>query len=188
MIEFLLGPLVAMEAVCEVYMSENQAVATLFPGVPMEKASVTLAKDDVARIEKASGEIVRGRDLTYYRGDGGQVVYIDRVLGKHEYITYAVGVDPAGRVVGVEVLEYRESYGHQIRRREWRAQFKGKELHSPLVLDEDVKNISGATLSCAHITKGVKRVLHTHATVRERIEARPSPDGNRGVHPGSRRA
>jgi len=32
-----------------------------------------------------------------------------------------------------------------------------------LQLDEDIKNLSGATLSCQHLVDGVRRVLATHA-------------------------
>ena len=35
----------------------------------------------------------------------------------------------------------------------------GKNANSTLKLDDDIKNISGATLSCRHITDGVKRLL-----------------------------
>ena len=35
----------------------------------------------------------------------------------------------------------------------------GKTSQSTLKLDRDIKNISGATLSCRHITDGVKRLL-----------------------------
>jgi Na+-translocating ferredoxin:NAD+ oxidoreductase RnfG subunit len=35
----------------------------------------------------------------------------------------------------------------------------GKTSQSPLKLDRDIKNISGATLSCRHVTDGVKRLL-----------------------------
>ena len=34
---------------------------------------------------------------------------------------------------------------------------------APLKLDEDIQNISGATLSCKHIAEGVRRVLAIHA-------------------------
>jgi Na+-translocating ferredoxin:NAD+ oxidoreductase RnfG subunit len=43
--------------------------------------------------------------------------------------------------------------------KKWRAQFVGKTSKSTLKLDSDIKNISGATLSCRHITDGVKRLL-----------------------------
>ena len=43
-----------------------------------------------------------------------------------------------------------------------RAQFVGKNVSAPLKLSQDIKNISGATLSCRHITDGVKRILATY--------------------------
>ena len=44
----------------------------------------------------------------------------------------------------------------------WRAQFKGKRQGSPLALEDDIQNISGATLSCRHITEGVRRLLDAY--------------------------
>ena len=84
---------------------------------------------------------------------------MDEVVGKHEFITYAVGLTPDGKVRGLEILAYRETHGYQIRNPEWRQKFVGKTLSDPLKLDEDIPNISGATLSCYNVTNGVKRLL-----------------------------
>ena len=84
---------------------------------------------------------------------------LDKVLGKHENITYAVAIDPQGRVTTIEILEYRETYGGEIRNPRWRAQFFGKSAASQVSLGQDIKNISGATISCRNVTKGVKRLL-----------------------------
>jgi Na+-transporting NADH:ubiquinone oxidoreductase subunit NqrC len=65
-------------------------------------------------------------------------------------------------VRGIEILEYRESYGHEVRMAAWRKQFAGKSIADPLQLDQDIRNISGATLSCRHVTAGVKRLLALH--------------------------
>src|SRR5260221_13373395 len=65
---------------------------------------------------------------------------------------------PGGRFTPL-ALEYRESHGGQVRDAKWRAQFAGKSIADPLQLDRDIRNISGATLSCRHVTDGVKRVL-----------------------------
>ncbi len=84
------------------------------------------------------------------------------MIGKHEFITYAVGLTSEGAVRGIEIMDYRESYGGQVRDPKWRAQFVGKTKTAPLTLDRDIKNISGATLSSRHLTDGVRRVLALH--------------------------
>jgi Na+-translocating ferredoxin:NAD+ oxidoreductase RnfG subunit len=86
-------------------------------------------------------------------------VVVDEVYGKHEFITYAVALTPAGAVQGLEVMTYNESYGGEIRDAAWRAQFTGKKAGDPVKVNADIKNIGGATLSCVHISDGVRRVL-----------------------------
>ena len=86
----------------------------------------------------------------------------DRVIGKSELITYALALDPAGAVLSLEVLDYRESHGGEIRLPAWRRQFVGKTAHDPVALNRDIKTISGATLSCRHITEGVQRLLQVY--------------------------
>jgi Na+-transporting NADH:ubiquinone oxidoreductase subunit C len=88
---------------------------------------------------------------------------LDEVYGKHEFITYAVALDLTGAVRSVEILDYRETHGGQIRNAKWRAQFTGARDGATLKLNEDIQNISGATLSCKHISEGVRRVLALHA-------------------------
>ena len=61
--------------------------------------------------------------------------------------------------MAVEIMDYRETYGGEVRNPKWRAQFVGKANGAPLQLDKDIKNISGATLSSRHITEGVRRLL-----------------------------
>jgi len=83
----------------------------------------------------------------------------DRVIGKHLYIDYVVALDPGGRIRSVEILQYRESYGGEIRSPSWLAQFVGKTSASALQVGTDIRNISGATLSSHHVTEGVKRIM-----------------------------
>ena len=93
---------------------------------------------------------------------GGRVAgffIFDRVVGKHLYIDYAVALTPNGAVHSVEILQYRESYGGEIRSPSWLAQFVGKTSGSALKINGDIRNIAGATLSSTHVTEGVKRVL-----------------------------
>ncbi len=123
-----------------VYLTTEQAQKAIFPGA-------TFAPGPRAGTFKAS--------------TGGWLV-IDQVLGKHEMITYAVGINANGTVKQIEILQYNESYGYEVRNAPWRAQFVGKSAGSALQLNGDIKNISGATLSSKHVTDGVRRVLQMY--------------------------
>ncbi len=91
---------------------------------------------------------------------------VDQVIGKSELITYAVAFDANGAVTSVEILDYRESHGGEVRLAGWRRQFAGKTPADPVELNKDIKNISGATLSCRHVTEGVQRLLRLCAALR----------------------
>lgn len=156
-----LFPATAQIAFATVYMSIAEAQRLLFPGKRLEPVPFELSEETAQRIEKASGVRVRERSLQVWRVEGGGVFVVDEVLGKHEFIPYAVGLDATGAVVGVEILEYRETYGDGIRDAAWRKQFSGKLPGDELKFGRDVRNISGATLSCRHISDGVKRLLVT---------------------------
>ncbi len=96
---------------------------------------------------------------------GGRVAgffVFDRVIGKHLFIDYAVALSPGGAVQKVEILQYRESYGGEVRDSSWLAQFVGKTSGSALKINSEIRNIAGATMSSAHITEGVKRILATY--------------------------
>lgn len=149
-------------------MTEQKAAELIFPGQALSGKELELSESEVDSIKAKSNENIRHKKLKMFSSAQG-VVFIDQVLGKHEFITYAVGIDKSGAVSGIEIIEYRESYGHQIRREPWRKQFLGKTVLSPIKLDEDIKNISGATLSCAHVTGGVRRLLSTYDVIKKRI-------------------
>jgi Na+-translocating ferredoxin:NAD+ oxidoreductase subunit G len=95
-----------------------------------------------------------------------------------------VAISPEGKVLGVEILEYREMYGYEIRSPKWRERFVGKDSNSRLRLNEgDIYNISGATLSCRHVTEGIKRVLATYDLLcRPKLVADGMPDGKAAVN------
>jgi Na+-translocating ferredoxin:NAD+ oxidoreductase RnfG subunit len=147
------------------YLTPAQAAKAIFPGKAIASANLKLSGAQKDAVKKASGVNVRTLEIQASRTSAGDWLIIDVVLGKHEFITYAVGISAAGKVVGIEIMEYRESYGDEIRNPKWRAQFTGKEISAPLKLDRDIQNIGGATLSCRHITDGVKRLLALHDLV-----------------------
>lgn len=154
------------------YLTLQQAQQLCFPDASSFEAShVIFTPSHIQEIESESGLEVRTKGQQIWKVKSGEKLIgyfiVDYVLGKHLAIDYAVALTPEGRVKDVEILEYRESYGSEIRGKEWRSQFVGKDASSTLKLDDDISNIGGATLSCRHVTEGVKRVLATfHAVVR----------------------
>lgn len=144
------------------YLSTEQAQKEIFPGRSFTAAPVKLTPAQRKIIEQQSRVRVLHDDQQVWRVSGGGWLIVDEVIGKHEYITYALGLNADGSVHGIEIMEYRESYGGEVRNAKWRAQFTGKTKAAPLELDKDIQNISGATLSSRHITDGVRRLLAFH--------------------------
>jgi len=156
----------------EIYLSSDQAAEIIFPGVKFERKEITLTDAQKMAIEKSSGESIRNQKLTAFvekASNKKNVVLIDQVLGKHEFITIAVGINGQGIVQDIEILEYRESYGNQVKNADWRKQFVGKSKSSPIKLGSDIKNISGATLSSAHVSAGVRRLVQTYEVIHDSL-------------------
>jgi Na+-translocating ferredoxin:NAD+ oxidoreductase RnfG subunit len=154
--------LAAAPAIATTYLSVEEAQQSMFPGRKLTKAFFRLSDDQVHEIEKRSETNVREREVRLWRVEGGGAFLVDEVVGKHEFITYALALDADGSVRQIEILDYRESYGYQIRNAEWRRQFVGKRAGDPVRLKIDIRNISGATLSCKNVSNGIRRLLATY--------------------------
>ncbi len=150
------------------FLSAAQAKQIIWPDVLMEAFEVTLSKAQMKEIKSASRTRVRNNVIKGFKAESGEWLIIDQVIGKHEFIDLAVGLDAKGKVKGVEVLTYRESYGDEIMNPKWREQFTGRGAEV-LVLDQHIKNISGATMSCRHVTDGINRLTHTWEQVLQHV-------------------
>ena len=169
-IQWMLAPaiVVAAPAYAVQYLTVEQAQAALFPsGTSFALHPLELSDAQRAAIEKDSGQRVREAHPQVWQalraGKPAGWFFVDRVIGRHELITYALGLDPAGAVRGVEIMDYRETYGGEIRNAAWRQQFVGKHHGDALELGRTIRNISGATLSCRNVMNGVKRLLSMQA-------------------------
>jgi Na+-translocating ferredoxin:NAD+ oxidoreductase RnfG subunit len=165
---FLLVPAavsLAVPAHATVFLTVEQAQGEMFPGAQFTPDFRTLSDEEAAAIEKASDVNVRERKLRAWRVSSGGWFIADEVVGKHDFIPFALALGADGAVKGVEILEYREAYGGEVRNPKWLAQFKGKKNGAVLKLTDDIQNISGATLSSKHVTDGVRRLLATYALV-----------------------
>ncbi|WPB54951.1 FMN-binding protein [Xylophilus sp. GOD-11R] len=158
----LAGALIPVVAQSRVYLSIEQAQREMLPGVVLTPHPIVLTNEQQARMRAASSVSHPFQGNRVWKAPDGSWFVVDEVVGKHEFITYAVALDARGTVLRVEVLEYRESYGHEVAARSWLAQFEGRNQVTPIDLGRDIANIGGATLSCKHLTDGVKRVLVLH--------------------------
>jgi hypothetical protein len=146
------------------YLSVEQAQQSLFPGADrFDEVVLALNPAQKQRVVSLAGPQPPHRSLRSWRAlKGGDVlgyVFVDEVVGRQDFITYAAGIDTAGRLGTLEVLAYRESHGGEVRGDAWRHQFNGRQNLDQLHFEADIKNIAGATLSCGHVTQGVRWLM-----------------------------
>jgi hypothetical protein len=146
-----------------IYLSVEQAQQLMFSGQALKALPLALSADQIAAVERDSGVKVYPGSLRAWKADDGYF-FVDGVIGKHDLITYAVALTNEGKVRQVEILEYREAYGGEVRNARWRGQFVGRRHGDPVRVGADIQNISGATLSCTHLADGVRRLLSIYAS------------------------
>lgn len=145
----------------ETYLTVAQARQVLWGDMSMQPIDVVLTREQMKSIKKAAKVRVRHERINVWKTDSGGWFIVDNVIGKHENIDIAVALGKQGQVKGIEILVYRETYGDEVRNAKWLKQFHGRDYREHLKLDREIKNISGATLSCRHITDGINRLTHT---------------------------
>ncbi|MBU3602509.1 FMN-binding protein [Polynucleobacter sp. AM-25C3] len=142
----------------KIYVSVEQAQKILMPNQSLTKNPIIITDGLQDKMRAASSIRHPFQGDRIWKAVDGSWFIVDEVVGKHEMITYAVALSPSGAVTGIEILDYVESYGYEVAEAQWRKQFIGKTATDPIKLNQDIQNIGGATLSCKHLTDGVKRV------------------------------
>ncbi|HZV92772.1 MAG TPA: FMN-binding protein [Caldimonas sp.] len=155
--------LVSASAFATTYLSAAQAEQALFPDATAFVAKPLALTPEQSRAIAAQAQTPLQTAFwkVFAATSNGRVlgyVITDSVIGKFDLIDYAVGVAPDGTIRGVEILAYREAHGGEVRTPAWRSQFVGKNAKAPLSVGVDIANISGATLSCTHLTDGIRRI------------------------------
>lgn len=151
-------------AVAQQLLTIPQAQAALLPrGAKCVPVAIELSSDQLKQIKDLSGMRQREKKPQVWKAvQGGSTIgwfIVDNVIGKHEFITYGTALSREGKVLGTEILEYRETHGSEVEQASWRKNFVGKSLSNPPFLNQNVPNISGATLSSRNITDGIRRLL-----------------------------
>jgi Na+-translocating ferredoxin:NAD+ oxidoreductase RnfG subunit len=158
------SPLLGSAVFAATFMELEQAQKLLLPQADSFSA-VTLLLDDTKLndIAKATDtRIPKNFNPKIWRADLGNKalgwVITDRVIGKYDLIDYAAGFQADGTSIGLEIMAYRESHGSEVKQSAWRKQFTGKKNPATMRFADDIRNISGATLSCQHVTEGMQRL------------------------------
>lgn len=147
-----------------VYMTVEQAQRSMFGEQELSPLVLSPSAADIAAIERESATRYYPGVVRVWKAPTGYF-FVDAVVGKHDLITYAVALAADGKVRQVDILEYRESYGGEVRNAAWRRQFSGRGHDDPVQIGKDIQNVSGATLSCQHVTDGIRRLLALYAVV-----------------------
>jgi hypothetical protein len=157
----------AVPAHATVYWANGDLLADFFqtaknPGRKVRYKPFSLSAADAAAIGKQVGTEVKQSWSIYIAEEGDpakRVGYavLDDELGLHEPILYGVRFGLGGAVDRVEIREYREPYGDQVRQASFRDQFVGKTAKDPIVAGQDISIVSGASISSKSMAHGVKR-------------------------------
>lgn len=151
-------------AATQVYMEPETFVAEAFDGAPPEPRTVWLI-DDLGEQATAILGHSPGQLRERYWLEDGRSVWILEEIGKERPITVGWIIEEQ-RIVGTEVLIYRESRGWEIRYPFFKQQFDGARLDNDKRLDREVDNIAGATLSVNAMQRMARLalLLHDHVT------------------------
>ena len=154
----------APPAIAADYLSAEAAQRQFFPQAErFEELTLSLTPQQRQAIATLAGAQPSHGRIQVWRAmrDGKPVghVFVDEVIGRQDFITYAVAIDSTGKLSPVEILTYRESHGGEVRNKAWRKQFAGRDSMAQLQFARDIKNIAGATLSSEHVTQGVRWLL-----------------------------
>lgn len=147
-----------------VHHSDEEALALAFPDASrIEHRTMVLDDGLRARVAERLGRPTRDHLVVLHeawKDDAliGRAVVLDEI-GKTLPFRFLVSVRPDGSVDQVLLLTYRESRGGEIERASFRAQYEGKKLGDPIRRGDDIRNVSGATLSVDSLSRGVRRAL-----------------------------
>jgi len=135
----------------EMLTPPDQAAKLLFPkATSVNKESVLLTADEKSQVSKRARASVKDSVFTFYRaqadgkdlGFGGIITSMVRTKDQ----TSMVGIDPEGKILGIEVIAYYEPPEY-LPNKKWLELFKGKLPSADLKAGRDLPIVTGATLT-----------------------------------------
>ncbi|MFT5083410.1 MAG: hypothetical protein ACI9Y1_001453 [Lentisphaeria bacterium] len=149
----------------ETLKSRNDFLRSYFTEDAQTSIMGTLWVDDELRQSAFKNLDYRFSQLRVrYWGQGSRTAWILDEVGKEQPITIGVVVD-GNSITAVEILEYRESRGAEVKYNFFTDQFKSLQLKknkNNLRLNQSIDGITGATLSVRAVKKVATLALYLH--------------------------
>lgn len=160
----LLSALLPSSSSAETLLTEPEVLKIVFPKAQSIETQVrTLTESQREDLQKKTAMRFSETEYRFFIGHGKAGIdgygVIMNEIGKHEYITFMVGISPKGETRDVAVMDYRETRGWEVKEQRFLRQFRRKSLVDPITVDRDIVNYTGATLSSHAIARGVKKAL-----------------------------
>lgn len=150
-----------------VYMTTEEFLAAAFSAnSDLAVQKYWLTPED-RRVLSSISPSATGLRLRYWTDGEQRTAWIMEEIGKTEAITLGVVVQDEA-IVRLDVLEFRESRGWEIRYDFFREQFAGLALlqeGDDYALSSTIDGITGATLSVNAVKKVATRALYLHQRV-----------------------
>ena len=111
----------------------------------------------------------RGEVFVGYRSDSrAEIVGYAGTAASSGYggpVEILVGINPAGEILGVQVVDHKETPGffRRLREENFLSQFPGEGYQDSLTIGEDIDAASGATISSEAVARALKKEVRTLA-------------------------
>lgn len=110
-----------------------------------------------------SEKVYERNEYTFYFGmkDGKKtkVAIVEKQPGKWGPVEYIIALDATtAKVTDLAVMSYTERRGRPIARRNFLKQFVGKHNTDHIKVRKDIRNITGATISCVATCFAIKKI------------------------------
>lgn len=172
-------------------MTEKEALKLAFPDADeFDLHRMIATRTQRTELAERLGIRLPSRFFKYYRcKKNGKLIgraIVDEAPGKYHPFEYLLAVDPAHKVLSIEILNYHEKFGFEVKQDSFKNQFKGHSPEDSKHLERDIRIIAGATISCQSLIEAVKRQLIYLDAMTEAKDAKqsgvfPAPSSN---HPG----
>jgi len=149
------------------YIETDDYLRNVFPTEVPAAKTLWVAGDLRADVERILRHRFAALRVRYWADESRSAWILDEV-GKELPITIGVSV-AGGAIAGVQVLEFRESRGWEVRYPFFTDQFADARLGPKQNLDRRIDGITGATMSVNAVTRiaRIALLLHEHVTETE---------------------